>query len=216
MGRLLRDKHLSVCVKRMLTMTALRPLLEYGAEVLVPTREHARALESVQLKAARTILGCPSRASSNVTRADLGLQLLSSRRDIAKLKWQRRLHGLSADRLERGLYDRGLEAPAQGRGRNRRTWGQVVGSIWDTLSSPSMDSISLPRQEFDRELCTAVHDRDQAAFLCAIAGKHQLALYQRIYEGPGFREQLTAQRTGTAGSTDTISATLWHIHVAPA
>ena len=40
----------------------------------------------------------------------------------------------------------------------------------------------------DRELCTAVHDRDQAAFLCALAGKPELALYQRTYEGPGFRE----------------------------
>ena len=121
MGKLLRDKHLSVRVKRMLTFTALRPLLEYGAEVLVPTREHARALESVQLKAARMILGCPSRASSDVVRADLGVQLLSSRRDIAKLKWQHRLHGLSADRLERVLYDRGLQPLARNRGRNRRT-----------------------------------------------------------------------------------------------
>ena len=42
MGKLLRDKHLSVRVKRMLILTALRPLLEYGAEVLVPTREHIR------------------------------------------------------------------------------------------------------------------------------------------------------------------------------
>jgi hypothetical protein len=50
MGKLLRDKHLSVRVTRMLILTALRPLLEYGAEVLVPTREHARALESVQLR----------------------------------------------------------------------------------------------------------------------------------------------------------------------
>ena len=113
LGKLLRDKHLSV--KRELTLTALRPLLEYGA----PTREHSRALESVQLRAARMILGCPSRAPSDVTRAYLGLQLFSSRRDIAKLKWQQRLHGLSPDRLERVLYDRGLEAPARGRGRNR-------------------------------------------------------------------------------------------------
>ena len=81
-------KHLSVRVKRMLVLTALRPLLEYGAEVLVPTSEHCRALESVQLKAARIILRCPPRTSSDVTRADMGLQLLSSRRDIAKLKWQ--------------------------------------------------------------------------------------------------------------------------------
>ena len=40
MGRLLRDRHLSVRVKRMLVLTTLRPLLEYGVEVLVPTREH--------------------------------------------------------------------------------------------------------------------------------------------------------------------------------
>jgi len=32
------------------------------------------------------ILGYPSRTSSDVTRAELGVQLLSSHRDIAKLK----------------------------------------------------------------------------------------------------------------------------------
>ena len=37
MGKLLRDKHLSMCVKRTLALTALHPWLEYGAEVLVPT-----------------------------------------------------------------------------------------------------------------------------------------------------------------------------------
>ena len=196
MGKLLRDKHLLVRVKRVLTLTALRPLLEYAAEVLVPTKEHARALESVQLKAARMILGCPSRASSDVTRADLGVQLLSSRRDIAKLKWQHRLHGLSADRLERVLYDRGLEAPAHSGGRNRRTWGQIMASIWDTLSEFNMDSISLPCKEFDRELCATVCDRDQAAFLRTIAAKPELALYQRMYEGPGFREYLQRSTQG--------------------
>ena len=49
MGKLLRDMHLSVRVRRMLVFTALCPLLEHGAEVLVPTKVHTRALESVQL-----------------------------------------------------------------------------------------------------------------------------------------------------------------------
>ena len=126
------------------------------------------------------------------------------------------MHGLSADRLERVLYDRGLQAPAQSRGRNRRMWSQIVGNIWDTLSQFSMDSISLPRKEFDRELCTAVHDRDQAAFLCAIAGKPELALYQRIYEGPGFRDYLQRSAQGQRAAQIPISAALWHIHVASA
>ncbi len=71
-----------------------------------------------------------------------------------------------------------------------------MGSIWDTLSEFNMDSMSLPRKEFDRELCSAVHDRDQAALLCALAGKPELALYQRIYEGPGFREYLQRSTQG--------------------
>ena len=190
MGRLLRDKHLSLRVKRMLVLTALRPLLEYGAEVLVPTREHCRALESVQLKAARMTLACPPRTSSDVTRADMGLQLLSSRRDIAKLKWQHRLHGLSADRLERVLYDHGLPAPARSRGRHRRTWRRVVDSIWGTLPKLGTESLSLPSPEFTRGICGAVHDRDHAAFLVVVASMPDLDPYHRVCEGPGFRAYL--------------------------
>ena len=130
MGRLMRDKHLSARVKRMLVPSVLRPLLEYGAEVLVPTREHCRALRSVRFKTARMFLRCPPNTSLDVTRADTGLQLLSSRRDIAKLKRQHRVHGLPAGRLERVLYERGLPAPAHALGRHRRTWRRVVDCIW--------------------------------------------------------------------------------------
>ena len=56
----------------------------------------------------------------------------------------------------------------------------------------------MPRKEFVQELCSAVHDRDHTAFLSTLASKAELALYQRIYEGPGFKEYL--QRSlSTAG-----------------
>ena len=136
------------------------------------------------------ILGCPPRTSSDATRADLGLQLLSSRRDVAKLKWQHRLHGLSAHRLERVLYDQRLQAVVQTRGRHRRTWDQVINTIWDTLSGFGVESISLPHREFARELYSAVHDRDHALLLRVLASKPELALYGRVYEGPGLRRYL--------------------------
>ena len=138
MGRLLRDKYLSVRVKRMLVLSVLRLLLEYGAyKVLVPTWEHCGALRSVRFKAAHMFLRCPPRTSSVVTRsdvcrADMGLQLLSSRKDIAKLKWQHRVNRLPAGRLERVLYEHGLPAPAHALGRHRRTWRQVVDCIWSS------------------------------------------------------------------------------------
>ena len=55
-------------------------------------------------------------------------------------------------------------------------WGQVVGGIWGTLSHISQESLTLPRQEFVQELCSAVHERDHAAFLRVLAGKAELAL----------------------------------------
>ena len=48
------------------------------------------------------------------------------------------------------------------------------------------------------EFCSAVHDKDHEAFLSTLGSKPELALYQRIYEGPGFRKYL--QRSlSTAG-----------------
>ena len=142
------------------------------------------------------ILGCPLRASSDVTRADLGLQLLSPRRDSAKLKWRHRVHGLSADRLEKVLYGQGMQPLVQGAGRNRRTWSQVVGSIWVAFCKYTTDSISMPHAEFARELCSAVHDKDHASPLSVQASRPELALYQRVYEGPGYRQYLQRSTQG--------------------
>ena len=58
---------------------------------------------------------------------------------------------------------------------------------------------SLPRREFVRELCSAVHDRDHASLLSVLASRPELALYQRIYEGPGFRQYL--QRSTVAADS---------------
>ena len=54
----------------------------------------------------------------------------------------------------------------------------------------------MPRRDFALQLCAAVHDRDHASFWGALAGKPELALYQRIYEGPGFREFLQRSTQG--------------------
>ena len=63
-------------------------------------------------------------------------------------------------------------------------WSQVVGATWGTLSQLSMDSMSMPRKEFVQELCSAVHDRDHGRIFEHAGCKPELALYQRIYEGP--------------------------------
>ena len=59
-----------ICARQAYACLALRLWLGSGAEVLVSTGEHARALKSVQLEACRMILSCPSESLFDVTMAD--------------------------------------------------------------------------------------------------------------------------------------------------
>ena len=68
--------------------------------------------------------------------------------------------------------------------------------IWSTLSESGIESLSLPRPEFTRGICSAVHDRDHAAFLSVLASRPDLDLYRHVYEGLGFRAYLQ-RSTGT-------------------
>ena len=74
----------------------------------------------------------------------------------------------------------------------------------------------MPRAAFARELCCAVHDRDHASLLSVLAGRPELALYQRVYEGPGSRQYLQRSTHGQRAARIKVSATLRHFHVASA
>ena len=188
MSKLLRDPYLTVRVKRLLMLTALRPCLEYAAEVLAPNTAQSRALESVQLKAARMILGCPTLTSSEAVRGDLMLPLLSSRRDIARLKWQHRVHHMSSSSLEHQVYSRA--APCATRGRKRCMFGQVCDKVWRSLPILPQDSLSLHRSAFISSVTSAVYERDATDFSRALSTKPRLGIYNRVNEGPGVKQYL--------------------------
>ena len=197
MKPLLGDAHLTMRIKRLLMLTALRPCLEYASEVLVPSSVHCRALESVQLKAARLILGCPTLTASEAVRGDLHLSLLSSRRDVAKLKWQHRLQSLADSRLEKVLYLRTV--PRGIRGRKRKLFTQTCDQIWLSLMSFPRESLSLSRSVFARSLIAAVQERDEACVAVALSTKPRLGLYNSVNEGTGFKEYLLRHIDGHRG-----------------
>ena len=89
-------------------------------------------------------------------------------------------------------------------------------SIWDTFPELSVQSMTLPRRQFARELCSAVCVKDHATFLSQLASRPELALYKRVCEGPGSRQYLQRSTLAPAGSSGPISAALGHIHVASA
>ena len=67
-------------------MAVLRPTLEYGCELWNTNKCQAKALESIQLRACKYILGCSVTTCDEPVRADLGLKTLRYRRDFCKLR----------------------------------------------------------------------------------------------------------------------------------
>ena len=60
-------------------VSVLRPTLEYGSEVWACNKRQTASLESIQLGAAKKILGCSSKTCNEAVRGDMGLESLKGR-----------------------------------------------------------------------------------------------------------------------------------------
>ena len=62
--------------------------LEYAGEVWERNAKFVKQLETVQMTAAKKIIGCRSTTSNTVLRAEPGMYPHKTNRDVRKLKWQ--------------------------------------------------------------------------------------------------------------------------------
>ena len=74
--RVLHNFSLDLRTRRHILMAVLRPCLEYGCEVWNGNNSQAKALESIQLRACKYILGCSITTCNEPVLADLGLEVL--------------------------------------------------------------------------------------------------------------------------------------------
>ena len=72
--RVLHNFSLDLRTHRHILMAVLRPSLEYGCEVWNPNKCQAKALESIQLRACKYILGCSITTCDEPVLAGLGLE----------------------------------------------------------------------------------------------------------------------------------------------
>ncbi len=66
-------------------VSVLRPISDYGSEVWACNKRQTASLESIQLGAAKKMLGCSSKKCSEAERGDMGLESLKGRRVDANL-----------------------------------------------------------------------------------------------------------------------------------
>ena len=81
------DPHLDTGVKRCILMSVILPKLEYAGEVWEGNAKFVKQLQTVQMTAAKNVLGCSSTTSYTVLRAELGMYPLETSRGAIKLKW---------------------------------------------------------------------------------------------------------------------------------
>ena len=101
-------------------VSVLHPTLEYGSEVWACNKWRTASLKSLQLGAAKKMLGCSSKTCNEAVRGDMGLESLKGRRDRCKPKWWYKVNNLDSERYPRLLLDSEWEVKLHievGRGR---------------------------------------------------------------------------------------------------
>ena len=88
MDVILTDPHLDTRIKICILINVMIPKQEYAGEVWEGNAKFVKQLETVQMTAAKNILGCSSTTSNTVLRAGTGRYPLRTNRDVTKLKMQ--------------------------------------------------------------------------------------------------------------------------------
>ena len=83
---IISNRDINLSARRLLLLSVIRPSIEYGSEVWESNKGLTNALESVVWGEPKKILGCSSKTCNKAVRRDIGLDMLKSRRDKAKLK----------------------------------------------------------------------------------------------------------------------------------
>ena len=88
----------------------------------------AKALESIQLRLCKYILGCSVTTCDEPLVVDLGLETLKCRRDLHKLKWYQKILCMNDSRLPVKLLSSKWDK-MKCKGRPRKSWGARVDSL---------------------------------------------------------------------------------------
>ena len=180
--RVLHNFALDLTTRRHILMAVLRPSLEYGCEVWNTNKCQARALESIQLRACKYILGCSVTTCDEPVLADLGLETLKYRRVFRKLKWYYKIKRMNEERLPLKLITNEWDK-VKTKGRPRKCWLAHINSLKKELNL--QDKVLEIKQVKE-----ALVKRECEEFEMALKHKSKLRVYKELKRGVGCEEYL--------------------------
>ena len=189
MDAILTDSHLDTRIKRCILMNVIVPKLEYAGEVWEGNAKLVKQLETVQMTAAKKVLGCSSTTSNTVLRAELGMYPLKTNRDVRKLKWQYKVRNMPKHRLP-AIADRAVwEKVTKGRAGVR--WNSVVEKVWQDIGGNPEEILSIEKfGGFKTEVNERIEIRERLALRNKVNEEEHLELYGGLKEGIGMKRYL--------------------------
>ena len=143
MDAILTDSHVDNRIKTCILMNVIVPKLEYAGEAWEGNAKFVKQLETVQMTAAKYILGCSSTSSNTLLRAELRMYPLTTNRDERKLKKRYKVNIMPEKRLP-AIADRAVWEKMT-KGRAGITWDNVVDKIWKELGGDQEDILSVEK-----------------------------------------------------------------------
>ena len=101
LGAVLHNKRVSTVVRRVVLQAVLRPVVEFGSPVWVPTAAELAQLEQVQTSVLRRMVSCGRNVADDVLRVELACRPYASWFRQRKLEYAYRLLTLPDERLPR-------------------------------------------------------------------------------------------------------------------
>lgn len=133
---LLRNKTLSGRARLQIWETIIRPVLEYGADIVNNIdAKQAKKVEGLQLRVAKMILACKTTTSSWAVRSELGLQKMETRRRLMQLRWLWKLYKAQPEKLMKIVWEE-CGHPAKKiapRFISKRTWAERTEALVEEL-----------------------------------------------------------------------------------
>ncbi|CAB1099916.1 unnamed protein product [Ectocarpus sp. CCAP 1310/34] len=188
MDEILTDPHLDTRIKRCVLLNLIVPKLEYAGEVWEGKEKAVKQLETVQMTAAKKILGCSSTTSNTVLRAELGMYSLKTKRDMQKLNWQYKVSRMSDDRLP-AMVDKAAWGKATP-GKKGIRWDKVVERVWKEIGDEEETLDTEGFGGFKKKVKEMLESREEATLRKKVRSEDHLEIYGKLKEGIGTKSYL--------------------------
>jgi hypothetical protein len=160
----------------------IRPVLEYGAEVIQYSKNASGSwpeADQIQMQMGRRILGCHPRTANAAVKGDLGWQSLKARRDMLRLRYWGKLVSMNSKRWTRRIYD-----------KSREEYTENGQSNWCTYTHQLLKDLGLEAswnnncvgtmQEWNAKVNAAIKDKEIQRWKDEMQSKPKLRSYMKL------------------------------------